>query len=186
MRIAFCLSVLLVGFSSAVFAQKAAVTLGLSQVQVQGDTGVDVSSNGSYQLGALFYHPFSDMMEARLGALLGQENLTFTQSGNDVELNLTSINVPLTLGFRFAERFLMFLGPVINVNVTKTCKASVGSCSVSSFKAKGTDVLLSFGGHVQLTESLGLEISLDKMSGKPFVGTTGGQIINVNFQYIIE
>jgi len=177
---------LLLGFSGTVFAQKAGVTFGLSQIQIEGASGVDVSSNGSYQLGALFYQPMNELLEVRMGALFGQENLTATSAGSsDTTINLTYINVPLTLGYRFAERFLMFIGPVIKVNAGKSCKAT-GGCSISSLKVKGTDMLLSLGGHMQLTEVLGLELSLDRMSGKPFEGTSGGQIINVNFQYLIE
>ncbi len=174
-----------IGFSSSVFAQKAGVTLGLSQVQIEGESGVDVSSNGSYQLGALFYQPMTEMIDVRVGALLEQDNLTVTTAGVDRTLNLSYINIPLTVGFRFGERFLMFLGPVLHVNAAKSCKAS-GGCSISSYKVKGTDMLLSLGGHVQLTDVLGLEVSLDRMSTKPFEGTSGGQSINVNFQYIIE
>lgn len=174
-----------IGFSSSVFAQKAGVTLGLSQVQIEGESGVDVSSNGSYQLGALFYQPMTEMIDVRVGALLEQDNLTVTRAGVDQTLNLSYISIPLTVGFRFGERFLMFLGPVLHVNAAKSCKAS-GGCSISSYKVKGTDMLLSLGGHIQLTDALGLEVSLDRMSAKPFEGTTGGQSINVNFQYIIE
>lgn len=177
---------LLVGFSSTVLAQKAGVTLGFTQLQIENESGVDVSSNGSYQFGALFYQPMTELIEVRLGALFEQDNLEISSTmGGDQKLNLSYINVPLTVGFRFAERFLMFFGPVIHVNAAKSCKAT-GGCSIGSYKVKGTDMLLSLGGQVQLTDALGLEVSMDRMSAKPFEGTTGGQTINVNFQYIIE
>lgn len=171
--------------SSLLLAQRAGLTFGVSQVQVAGDTGIDVSSSGSYQLGALFYQPMAESFEVRVGALLHQQSLTVTASGNDTTLNLSNVNVPLTAGYKFGERFLIFAGPVLSVNANKSCK-STASCSMSSYKVKGTDVLLSLGGQAQLTESIGLEVSYDRMNGKPFEGTTGGQMINVNFQYIIE
>lgn len=183
-----CLSffILSLSYFGPAFAQKAGVTLGFSQVQIEGDSGTDISSNGSYQLGGLFYQPMTEMSEARVGALFGQQNLIFASGGNETTMNLSYVHVPLTLGFRFNERFLLFLGPVISLNASKSCKATTGECRMSQYKVKGTDVLLSLGGHVQLTESLGLEVTMDRINSKPFEGATGGQIININFQYLIE
>ncbi len=185
----FLLSFLMVavGFSNFALAQRVGITLGLSQVQVEGASGVDISSNGSYQFGAIFYQPMSEQFEVRLGALLSQQNLVATSGGTDTTIHISNLNVPLTAGLRVGERFLVFAGPVLSINANKSCTVSGGgSCNASDLKVKGTDILLSLGANFQLTSELGMELSLDRMGGKPFDGASGGQMVNVNFQYIIE
>lgn len=185
----FFISILMMvlGLSNHAFAQRVGITLGLSQVQVEGSSGTDISSNGSYQFGALFYQPMSEQIEVRLGALLVQQNLVATAGTVDTNIHLTKLNVPLTAGFRIGERFLLFAGPVLSINANSACDSSGGgSCSTSDLKVKGTDILLSLGANFQLTSELGMELSLDRMGGKPFEGSTGGQMVNVNFQYVIE
>lgn len=187
--IIFSFVFLAIGFSSvAVKAQKAGLTVGLSQVQIEGSSGVTVDSNGSYQAGALFYQPFNEPLSFRMGAFFAKEMLTIKTGGVDTKLDLLNINVPLTLGYGISDRFLLFAGPVLSVNASKSCSSSLANvdCNVSDLKVKGTDILLSLGTHFQLTEELGMELSYDRMGGKPFENTSSGQLINVNFQYIIE
>lgn len=179
------ISIVVSAFSNVVLAQKAGVTFGLSQVQIEGKSGVSVDSNGSYQAGALFYQPMAENISLRMGAFFMKELLTISASGVDTKLDLLNVNVPLTLGYGFTERFLLFAGPVLSVNASKSCK-NTSTCNVSDLKVKGTDVLLSLGGHFQLTEVLGMEVTYDRMSGKPFEGASSGQTFNVNFQYLIE
>jgi hypothetical protein len=175
------------GLSSLAMAQRVGLTLGLSQVQIDGAAGNDVSSNGSYEFGALFYQPMTEQFEVRLGAMLSQQNLVATASGVDTNVHITNLNVPLTGGLRLGERFLLFAGPILSINANKTCDKSTGAtCNGSDLKVKGTDILLSLGAQFQLTSELGMELTLAKMGGKPFDGTTGGQVITVGFQYIIE
>lgn len=177
----------LLTFPLASYAQRVGLTLGLSQVQVDGTSGTDVSSGTSYQLGGLFYQPMAEQIEVRLGALYAQETLTASSGGVDTTIHLSQLNVPLTAGYKVGERFLLFAGPVLSINVGKSCDVSTNvNCSINNLKVKGTDILLSLGANFQLTEELGMELSLDRMSSKPFEGSSGGQIINVNFQYIIE
>lgn len=178
---------LLLGISQLALAQRAGLTLGLSQIQIEGSSGTEVSSSGSYQFGALFYQPVTEQFEVRLGALLAQETLVSTTNTIDTTLHLSNLNVPLTAGVRIGERVLLFAGPVLSVNAQKSCSVSSGpTCKTSDLKIKGSDIQLSLGANFQLTSELGLELSLDRMGGKPFEGSTGGQIINVNFQYFIE
>ena len=173
--------------TSTAYAQRAAITLGLSQVQVEGVSGVDISSNGSYQFGALFYQPMTEVVDVRLGALWSQQMLTLDQGNLETNLKIANLNVPLTAGYRVGERFLLFAGAVLSVNADKSCEYSNGSaCNKSDMKVRSSDVLLSVGANFQLTSELGLELSLDRMGGKPFEGATGGQLLNVNFQYVIE
>lgn len=180
-----CLFVL--SLSEIVFAQRAGITLGLSQVSLEGSTGVEITDTQSRQFGALFYQPITDAVEVRMGALVAQQVLELEQTGQKSTLKLSYINVPLTAGYRIGERFLLFAGPVISVNGSKSCDYSSGAaCSVSQFKVKGTDIQLSLGANFQLTSEFGLELSMDRLGGKPFEGATGGQIVNVNFQYVIE
>jgi hypothetical protein len=175
------------GLTQFALAQRVGLTLGLSQVQIEGASGADISSSGSYQFGALFYQPMTELVEVRLGALLAQQSLVFSKGGNDTTIGIANLNVPVTAGFRIGERFLLFAGPVLSINAQKSCSNSNGqTCSTSDLKIKGTDILLSLGANFQLTSELGLELSFDRMGGKPFEGSTGGQMINVNFQYVIE
>lgn len=178
---------MIVGFSCSSFAQRVGVTLGVSQVQIDGNSGVDISNDQSVQFGALFYQPMTETVDVRLGALLAQQSLTVGQGNAETTLKISNINVPLTAGMHLGERVLLFAGPVLSVNASKSCELKSGaSCSVSSYKVRGTDIQISLGANFQLTSELGLELSFDKMGGKPFEGATGGQIVNVNFQYIIE
>lgn len=179
---------ILLSYSTSAMAQRVGITLGLSQVQVEGASGVSVSNSGSYQFGALFYQPMTEQIEVRLGALLAQQTLVASAGNLDTTLHLSKLNVPLTAGFRMGERFLLFAGPVLSVNANATCDYSTGnsSCKASDLKVNGTDVLLSLGANFQLTSELGMELSFDRMNSKPFANTSGGQMININFQYIIE
>ena len=178
---------LFLGFSKLALAQRVGLTLGLSQIQIEGASGTEISSSGSYQFGALFYQPISEQFEVRLGALLAQESLVSTTNSIDTTLHLANLNVPLTAGFRIGERVLLFAGPVLSINAQKSCSVSSGpTCKTSDLKIKGTDLQLSLGANFQLTSELGLELTMDRMGGKPFEGSAGGQIINVNFQYFIE
>jgi hypothetical protein len=186
--IKFFVSLLMVlfGLSPLALAQRVGVTAGLSQVSVEAESGVDITSNMSFQFGGIFYQPMTEMIEARIGALLMKENFVSTVGTTETTISLTNLNVPLTAGFRMSERFLLFAGPVLSVNADKSCEVTGGTCSASSLKVKGSDILVSLGANFQLTSELGMELSYDRMGGKPFAGTTGGQMINVNFQYVIE
>ncbi|MEY4615285.1 MAG: hypothetical protein RJB66_245 [Pseudomonadota bacterium] len=178
---------LLVGFSTSAFAQRVGLTLGVSQVHIDSSTGVDINNDQSLQFGALFYQPMTDSVDVRLGALLAQNSLNIGSGNSEVNLKISNINVPLTAGLHLGERVLVFGGPVISVNASKSCEGVSGaSCSVNSYKVRGTDIQLSLGFNVLLTSELGLELSYDKMGGKPFEGASGGQVVNVNFQYVIE
>jgi hypothetical protein len=164
--------------------------VGLSQVQVEAESTSDVTSNGSFQLGGLFYQPFSEMALLRVGALVGQQNFSSTSTAApsvETTISLTKLNVPVTMGMMMGERFMLFGGAVLGLTASKSCSITGAStCSVSTLKVAGSDFLLTLGTQFRLTSELAMELTFDKMGGKPFAGTTGGSAINVNFQYIIE
>lgn len=181
------ISLLTLSLSQGAWAQKVGVTLGISQVQLEVNDGVDLSGTSAYQMGGLFYQPLTESIEARLGALFATQLFTQTVGTVDTTITLSKLNVPLTAGYRMGERVLLFAGPVLSLNAGKKCENSDGSgCTVGALKVAGSDVQLSLGANFQLTSELGMELSYDRMGVKPMVGTSGGSVINVNFQYIIE
>lgn len=187
MRLFITLFLVIGTFSTLAQAQRAGITLGLSQLEAEAQSGVDVSSDGSTYVGALFYQPMTEQLEVRLGAFWAQQTWNLKKDNAETTLRLSKINVPLTAGFRFGERFLLFAGPVLSLNGETSCDISSGAkCNDSDMKVRGTDVLLSLGANFQLMSELGMEISYDRMSGKPFEGATGGHMINFSVQYVIE
>lgn len=180
------MTVLFAVLGTNVWAQRVGLSLGLSQVQIEADASQDISSQSGGQAGALFYQPFSEMAQFRVGALLNQQSHVFTVGSSETTLNLTKLNIPMTMGFSVGERFLLFAGPVLGLTVSKTCTTTSGTCSVNSMKVAGTDLLFSLGAQILLTSEWAMDLSFDKLTGKPFEGASGASAINVNFQYIIE
>jgi hypothetical protein len=179
-------TLLILVFSQGVFAQKVGIALGTSQTNIETDTGVEAQSEGGLLGGALFYNNFGDTMLQRIGVLYAQKNFSMTSASVKNNVNLSYLQVPLTIGFVMNPNFSFFGGVALNLNVGKSCSYGNSSSACTVKGVKSADFGLNFGINLTFMDEFGLEIFYDRTTGKIMDGTTGASTVGVNLLYLIE
>ena len=119
-------------------------------------SGVTVSAKTGLGVGAMGYFDFAPKWEMRTGFVYNQRNFTLTASGIDIDLNLSYVDIPVTANYKFADYAGVFAGPVLALLVSKDCKVSGGTCTLTS-SPDSMSVGLQFGATFKFAPQVGGE-----------------------------
>ncbi len=117
--------------SASAFANDFAAVLGFRSNSADAvSTSVSTSGKTSFGLGVVGIFDLSGPLQGRAGFIYNQRNFSASVSSTEVEYNMSYVDVPLTLMYRFADYAGAFAGPVVGLLASKECKSTVSNtCS---------------------------------------------------------
>lgn len=167
-------------------AQEFALTAGFRSNNADSDrTGITINGRTGYQFGALAFVPVSGQIHVRSGFLYTQKYLLSTSGTNPVtetEINLSYLDVPATMLFKFSEYGGVFAGFVLSANQSKDCGSGVSVCT----GVQSTVIPFTVGASFKFAPQMGGELVYEAYGSKIADGVTNLRSLGANFVVYFE
>lgn len=152
---------------------KYAIEAGVRQQSGDTDSSASTSSQTGLQFGATANIQMKDKLHLRTGMLYTQRNLTVDTTPNN-KVELSYLDIPVTLMYMFEEYAGVFLGVNLSLNLDK--KASEGS--VTGLKSEMLPLV--FGASFKFHPDFGVSIYYESASGKVADGLKDYRAVGAN------
>lgn len=180
------LLVFLIGSFSIANAQEFALTAGFRSNNADADrTGFTINGRNGLQFGALAFVPITEQIHFRSGFLYTQKYLlssTGTTTVTETELNLSYLDIPATMMFKFSEYGGVFAGFVLSANQAKDCGSGVSVCT----GVQSTILPFTIGASFKFAPQMGGELVYEAYGGKVADGVTNLRSLGANFVVYFE
>lgn len=168
---------LFISFSAHALEAEFAFGGGVKSTSIDAKTaGVNSEGRTGYQIGAYAFFPFTEQFQLRSGFLYSQRAFNGSFSGNDYDVKLGYVDIPVTAMYKFSEFGGVYAGPVISFLQGKDYNRSVIS------NAKSTEVPFTIGVNFKFAPQIGADVFYEVVSGSVVDGfenmrSFGGSLI---------
>ena len=150
-------------FSSAALADlNYGLEFGVRSQSGDVDGGASTDSKTAAQFGVFGIMPISGAWNLRTGLLYTQRPLTVKISGSDYNVDLSYVDIPLNVMYKFEDYAGVYLGVNLAINMDKKCSAQ--NCMISDVASPL--IPLTVGAAFKFTPNLGLNVYFETASGK--------------------
>lgn len=184
-------SVLVVFASSAAVAADFGLEVGFRQQSgsVDNMTGFSPKSQMGLSLGVSAFIPFQDAFGLRTGFHYVQRPLTIESdvSGlGDMKVNLSYVDVPLALAFKFEEYASVFAGTALALKLEDSVTSSGTLTGRKLTETKDMIFPIQFGASFKFASQLGATVFFETIPGETAKGLNGFRAVGANLVFTYE
>lgn len=131
---------------------------GLNAYNIQGDNSSDNEYKLGYHIGLLAHFHIADQFGLQPEAYYSVQGTSFKLNGDEIDLNLSYVNIPLNFQYMFDNGFRLQAGPQLGILASANLKNGSNSVDVKS-DFKGIDLGLTVGmSYVKPSTGFGFDI----------------------------
>lgn len=159
MRVNLIAIIVAIMVSTTVQAQNANIGIkgGLNLYNVNNESSSNGDAKLGFHLGLIGHFHLNEQFALQPEVVFSTQGSEFTNSGNDVKLNLNYINVPLILQYMFDNGFRLQAGPQLGLLVSAKTEANDTELDLKD-NFKGIEFGASFGvGYVNPSSNFGID-----------------------------
>jgi hypothetical protein len=146
-------------------------TFGVATSDFESETsGVTVNGEAGLLVGGTFYKDMGDLFSLRMGGYVARHNAEIKIATDNTDIQILTIDVPVTAMFNLSEGFGLFVGPAFSMTINDKCTGDSAFCD--EFDPESFVTFANFGVHVRVHPNwaveafynLGLSDVADKLS----------------------
>ncbi len=132
-------------------------SFGISSPDFEEPAGSTIDGNAGYVVGGTFFKKTSESFSLRVGGHLTNNPATIelTGFGLEADIEVLTLNVPITAMYNLSEGFGLFVGPQIGIVVSDDCTGDSTICD--DFDTESITTAVTLGVHARVHPNWGLD-----------------------------
>lgn len=172
----------ILGVSLGAKAQDMGVVAGIRSDSADAEnSGYNVNSKTDWQVGGVAKFALHEKWNLRTGFVYLQRSYEIAPSGGtSTDWKFTYFEIPVGIMYKFSDFGGAFVGPAIDLNVSKDCGS--GSCS----GVNSTILPIQIGASFKFAPQMGFEFYYETSSSKIADGVTNPKAVAANFMITFD
>lgn len=172
---------MVLGFAGAAHAQDLGIVAGMRSDSADAETAGDsINSKTDWQFGGIAKFDIHNAWQIRSGFIYLQRSYEYKSGGASNDLKFTYFEVPVGILYKFSDFGGAFIGPALDMNVSKDC----GSVSCSGVNS--TLIPIQLGASFKFAPQFGLEFYYEMVGGKLADGVKDPKAVAVNLMITFD
>lgn len=170
---------MVLGLASTVQAQDMGIVAGMRSDSADTDvSGASVNSKTNWQVGGVAKFDLHPTWQIRTGFIYLQRSYEYKMGTTSTDMKFTYFEVPVGILYKFSDFGGAFIGPALDMNVSKDCNSCTGVQSMV--------VPIQLGASFKFAPQVGMEFYFETGASKIADGLTSPKAVAVNLMITFD